>query len=133
MEIKGIRVNITAIPIPMGCSPAFEGKSIRKEEMYVEFGGGRSPAFELFVHNQPLEVKDGQVTVIGPEIEAMKEGGAYPLAIIIHVAGKMMKQDYDGSWRDGFITLSITGKDPGMLPSGISSGCGSPKRLWPKE
>ena len=23
MEIKGIRVNITAIPIPMGCSPAF--------------------------------------------------------------------------------------------------------------
>ena len=47
MELKGIRVNVTAIPIPMGCSPAFEGKSIRKEEMYVEFGGGRSPAFEF--------------------------------------------------------------------------------------
>ncbi len=47
MDIKGIRVNVTAIPIPMGCSPAFEGKSIRKEEMYVEFGGGRSTAFEL--------------------------------------------------------------------------------------
>ena len=46
MEERGIRVNVTAIPIPMGCSPAFEGKSIRKEEMYVEFGGGRSPAFE---------------------------------------------------------------------------------------
>ena len=43
MDIKGIRVNVTAIPIPMGCSPAFEGKSIRKEEMFVEFGGG--PAF----------------------------------------------------------------------------------------
>jgi len=95
MEEKGIRVNITAIPIPMGCSPAFEGKSIRKEEMYVEFGGGRSPAFELLQMSPVDEVKDGQVTVIGPEINAMKEGSAYPLAIIIKVAGKMMKKDYE--------------------------------------
>lgn len=95
MEIKGIRVNITAIPIPMGCSPAFEGKSIRKEEMYVEFGGGRTPAFELLQMVNAEEIKDGQVTVIGPEIEAVKEGGAYPLAIIIKVAGKMMKKEYE--------------------------------------
>ena len=95
MEEKGIRVNVTAIPIPMGCSPAFEGKSIRKEEMYVEFGGGRSPAFELLHMRSSNEVKDGQVTVIGPEIDAMKEGGAYPLAIIIDVAGRMMKKDYE--------------------------------------
>ena len=95
MEQKGIRVNVTAIPIPMGCSPAFEGKSIRKEEMYVEFGGGRSPAFELLQMRSVDEVKDGQVTVIGPEIDAMKEGGAYPLAIIVKVAGKMMKKDYE--------------------------------------
>jgi len=95
MEIKGIRVNITAIPIPMGCSPAFEGKSIRKEEMYVEFGGGKAPAFELLQMVNAEEIKDGQITVIGPEIEAMKEGGAYPLAIIIKVAGKMMKKEYE--------------------------------------
>ena len=95
MEQKGIRVNVTAIPIPMGCSPAFEGKSIRKEEMYVEFGGGRSPAFELLHMRSADEVTDGQVTVIGPEIDAMKEGDAYPLAIMIDVAGKMMKKDYE--------------------------------------
>ncbi len=95
MEQRGIRVNITAIPIPMGCSPAFEGKSIRKEEMYVEFGGGRSPAFELLQMFPADEVKDGQVTVIGPEIDAMKEGGAYPLAILVKVAGKAMKKDYE--------------------------------------
>ena len=95
MEEKGIRVNVTAIPIPMGCSPAFEGKSIRKEEMYVEFGGGRSTAFEL-LRMQPAEnVKDGQVTVIGPEIDAMKEGSANPLGIHIDVAGKTMKKDYE--------------------------------------
>jgi acetyl-CoA decarbonylase/synthase complex subunit beta/acetyl-CoA synthase len=95
MEQKGIKIQVTAIPIPMGCSPAFEGKSIRKEEMYVEFGGGRSPAFELLSMHPPEKVIDGQVTVIGPEIDAMKEGGAYPLAILIDVAGKMMKKDYE--------------------------------------
>ena len=95
MEQKGIKVNVTAIPIPMGCSPAFEGKSIRKEEMYVEFGGGRSPAFELLRMRQPSEIEDGKVTVIGPEIDSMKEGSANPLAIIIEVAGKTMKKDYE--------------------------------------
>jgi len=95
MDLKGIRVNVTAIPIPMGCSPAFEGKSIRKEEMYVEFGGGRSPAFEL-LRMQPVDaIEDGKVTVIGPEIDSMKEGSANPLAIIIDVAGKTMKKDYE--------------------------------------
>jgi acetyl-CoA decarbonylase/synthase complex subunit beta len=95
MEEKGIKVNVTAIPIPMGCSPAFEGKSIRKEEMYVEFGGGRSTAFELLRMRPADEVKDGQVMVIGPEIGSMKEGSANPLGIIIEVAGKMMKKDYE--------------------------------------
>jgi acetyl-CoA decarbonylase/synthase complex subunit beta len=95
MEEKGIRVNVTAIPIPMGCSPAFEGKSIRKEEMYVEFGGGRSQAFELLRVKPAEEVVDGKVKVIGPEIGDMKEGSAMPLAILVDVAGKSMKKDYE--------------------------------------
>ena len=95
MDLKGIRVTVTAIPIPMSCSPAFEGKSIRKEEMQVEFGGGRSPAFELLRMKNPGEIEDGKVTVIGPEIDALKEGGAYPLAILIEVTGKTMKKDYE--------------------------------------
>ncbi|MFA5221830.1 MAG: acetyl-CoA decarbonylase/synthase complex subunit alpha/beta [Methanoregula sp.] len=95
MDIKGIRVTVTAIPIPMACSPAFEGKSIRKEEMFVEFGGGRSPAFELLRMRNAGEIEDGKVTVIGPEIDAMQEGSANPLAIIIEVAGKTMKKDYE--------------------------------------
>jgi len=95
MEKKGIRVNVTAIPIPMACSPAFEGKSIRKEEMYMEFGGGRSPAFELLRMKNVGEITDGQVTVIGPEIGSMTEGTANPLGIIIEVDGKTMKKDYE--------------------------------------
>jgi CO dehydrogenase/CO-methylating acetyl-CoA synthase complex beta subunit len=95
MDLLGIRVTVTAIPIPMGCSPAFEGKSIRKEEMYVEFGGGRSPAFELLRMKDLSEVEDGGVTVIGPEIEAMQEGAAVPLAILVDVAGKNFRKDFE--------------------------------------
>ncbi|HVP95987.1 acetyl-CoA decarbonylase/synthase complex subunit alpha/beta [Methanoregula sp.] len=95
MDMKGIRVTVTAIPMPMGCSPAFEGKSIRKEEMQIEFGGGRSPAFELLRMKNPGEIEDGKVTVIGPEIDSLKEGGAYPLGILVDVAGKAMKKDYE--------------------------------------
>ncbi|MDD1669346.1 MAG: CO dehydrogenase/CO-methylating acetyl-CoA synthase complex subunit beta, partial [Methanomicrobiales archaeon] len=95
MDLRDIRVKVTAIPIPMGCSPAFEGKSIRKEEMYVEFGGGRSPAFELLRMRDPAEVVDGRVTVIGPEIGEMRQGSAVPLAILIDVAGKRMRKEFE--------------------------------------
>ena len=67
MDLRGIRVTVTAIPIPMACSPAFEGKSIRKEEMYVEFGGSRTPAFELLRMRPKEEVEDDAVTVVGPD------------------------------------------------------------------
>ncbi|HMK15887.1 MAG TPA: CO dehydrogenase/CO-methylating acetyl-CoA synthase complex subunit beta, partial [Methanomicrobiales archaeon] len=79
----------------MGCSPAFEGKSIRKEEMYVEFGGGRSPAFELLRMRDPKDVVDGRVTVIGPEIGDMKPGSAVPLGILVEVAGKRMRKEFE--------------------------------------
>jgi acetyl-CoA decarbonylase/synthase complex subunit beta len=95
MEAKDIRVKVTAIPIPMGCSPAFEGKSIRKEEMHVEFGGGRSPAFELLRMRDPKDVVDGRVTVIGPEIGEMKQGSAVPLGILVEVAGKRMRKEFE--------------------------------------
>jgi acetyl-CoA decarbonylase/synthase complex subunit beta len=86
---------VTAIPIPMGCSPAFEGKSIRKEEMFVEFGGGRSPAFELLRMRDPVDVVDGRVTVLGPEIGEMKQGSAVPLGILVEVAGKRMRKEFE--------------------------------------
>ena len=95
MELRDIRVRVTAIPIPMGCSPAFEGKSIRKEEMYVEFGGGRSPAFELLRMRDAKDVVDGKVTVVGPEIGEMKPGSAVPLAILVDVAGRRMRKEFE--------------------------------------
>ena len=95
MELRQIRVKVTAIPIPMACSPAFEGKSIRKEEMQVEFGGGRSPAFELLRMRPAGGVKDGLVRVIGPDVGEMIPGSAVPLGILVEVAGARMRKDFE--------------------------------------
>jgi CO dehydrogenase/CO-methylating acetyl-CoA synthase complex beta subunit len=95
MDLRGIKVKVVAIPIPMACSPAFEGKSIRKEEMYAEFGGTRTPAFELLRARPAEMVNDGTVTVIGPEIDEIDEGSAVPLAIRVDVAGTNMKKEYE--------------------------------------
>ncbi|MDD1727860.1 MAG: CO dehydrogenase/CO-methylating acetyl-CoA synthase complex subunit beta [Methanospirillum sp.] len=95
MEMRGIRVQVTSIPIPMACSPAFEGKAIRKEEMYAEFGGTRSPAFELLRVRDSSEVTDGKVIIIGPEIDTIPKKSAAPLGIIVEVAGKAMKKEFE--------------------------------------
>ncbi len=95
MDLRGIKVAVVAIPIPMACSPAFEGKSIRKEEMFVEFGGTFTPAFELLRVRPPGEVTDGNVEVIGPDIGEIQEGSAVPLAILVDVAGRNMKKEYE--------------------------------------
>ncbi len=81
---------------PVEVSPAFEGERIRKENMYVEFGGPSVPhKFEL-VRVKPFEdVEDGKVEVDGPDISELKEGESYPLGIVVKVAGSKLDIDLE--------------------------------------
>lgn len=95
IEVRGLKVQITEIPIPVAYGPAFEGERIRKEEIQVEFGGNRSVAFELLRMRDMSEVEDGKVTVVGPEIDQVKEGSPLPLGIVVEVAGRKMQEDFE--------------------------------------
>lgn len=95
IELKGIKIKVDKIDIPVPYSAAFEGERVRKEEMCVEFGGGRSTAFECVRSRPPAEIKDSVVDVKGPEIGEMREGAACPLGIIVDVAGKKMELDFE--------------------------------------
>ena len=95
IEARGIKVKIAQIPIPVPCSAAFEGERVRKEDMYVQFGGKYSAAFEYLKMGKMDEVEDGQIDVIGPEIDSMPEGSNAPLGIVIIVAGRKMALDYE--------------------------------------
>ncbi len=95
IEARGIRARIVKIPIPIAFGPAYEGERIRKSDTRVEFGGGRTPAYELVVA-APLEaVRDGDIAVSGPGIADVAPGGALPLRLVVTVAGARMQKDFE--------------------------------------
>jgi acetyl-CoA synthase len=95
LEVRGCKINITKVPIPVPYGPAFEGERIRKADMHVEFGGNMTAAFE-FVTSVGLDrIRDGDIEIIGPEIDEVAEGSALPLAIWVEVAGRKMQPDFE--------------------------------------
>ena len=81
---------------PFEISPMYEGERVRKGDMYVELGGSTKDGFELVqVVDDPNEVEDGKVTIIGPDILDMKEGEAYPYGMIYKVAGEKLEKDLE--------------------------------------
>ena len=95
IEVRGLKIKVSEIPIPVLCSPAFEGERIRKEDMYCEFGGQRTPAFEWLRMRQMDEVEDGKVEVEGLDVDAVEEGGKLPLGIVVEVAGRKMQTEFE--------------------------------------
>ena len=95
VELRGLTIKIEKIPIPVPYGAGFEGERVRKEDMYVQFGGKYTDGFELLKMKALEEVDDGKVEVIGPEIDAMEEGGAYPLSIVVEVAGREFQEDFE--------------------------------------
>ncbi len=95
IEVRGVKVKISKIPIPVAYSAAFEGERIRREQTYTQFGGKFSKAFEFVKVGDANVIEDGRIEVIGPEIDDMKEGGAFPLGIYIEVSGRKMEKDFE--------------------------------------
>ena len=95
IEVRGLKIVITEIPIPVAYGPAFEGERIRKENMYVQFGGQKSPAFELIRAKSSEEIEDNKIEVVGPNIDDIEEGSAVPLAIVAEVSGRKMQEDFE--------------------------------------
>lgn len=95
LELRSIKLKIVDIPVPITVGPAFEGETIRKKEAWVEFGGGRSPGFELVQMGDADQVEDGKIEVVGPEIDEMPEGSVFPLGIIVKIFGRKMQEDFE--------------------------------------
>ncbi|RMD57375.1 MAG: CO dehydrogenase/CO-methylating acetyl-CoA synthase complex subunit beta [Nitrospirae bacterium] len=96
IEVRGLKIIVEKPPVPVAYGPAFEGERIRREDTFLEFGGGRSPSFELVRMVDPEEIEDGRVEIIGTNVEErIKKGGILPLGIIIEVAGKKMQPDFE--------------------------------------
>jgi len=83
--------------IPVDVGVVYEGERIRRKDMYVEFGGPKVQyKFELVRARKMEEVEDGKITIIGPDIKDLEEGGSYPLGILIEVAGEQVEEELEG-------------------------------------
>ncbi len=69
IEVRGVKIKMAEVPVPVPYGSAFEGEVVRKADMRVEFGGKHSRCFE-YLHMAPLDaIVDGKVEVVGPDFQ----------------------------------------------------------------
>lgn len=96
IEVRGLKVKVSNVPIPVPYAAAFEGERVRREQVYVEFGSKFSTSLELLITKKMEEVEDGKIEIIGPDIDKLEKGKkSLPLAIIVEVAGRKMQKDFE--------------------------------------
>jgi len=97
IEIRGIKVKVAKIPVPVMYGAAFEGERVRRDQLYVEFGSKFSTSFEFLKMKDSKEVEDDKVELIGPDIEQVEKQSKkiMPLGIIVDVAGRKMQKDFE--------------------------------------
>ena len=95
IEVRGVKVKVADVPVPVPYGSAFEGEVVRKSDMRVEFGGKYSRCFE-YLHSAPLDqVVDGQVTMVGPDFSQIAAQGHMDMGIVVEVAGRQMQEDFE--------------------------------------
>jgi len=95
IEVRGVKIKITEVPIPVPYGSAFEGERVRRADMRVEFGGKYSRCFEYLRMADMDDVEDHKIEVVGPTFDEVEEGGHMDLAILVEVAGRKMQEDFE--------------------------------------
>ena len=77
IEVRGVKVKVSNVPVPVPYGSAFEGEVVRKNDMRVEFGGKHSRCFE-YLHMTDLDaITDGKIEVVGPDFSAIPAQGSH--------------------------------------------------------
>ena len=95
VEVRGLKTIVTKVDIPLSYGAAFEGERVRKDDLYLEMGGGKTQATELVEMADMDEIEDGKITVIGKDVKDIKKGERLPLGISVKVAGRKMQPDFE--------------------------------------
>jgi acetyl-CoA synthase len=95
VEVRGVKVSVSKIDIPVPVAAAFEGETVRRDDMQVQFGGKYTTGFEYLRMRDMEAVADGKIELIGRDCDAAELGGAMPLGFLIEVAGRKMQQDFE--------------------------------------
>ncbi len=95
IEVRGVKIKITEVPVPVSYGSAFEGEVVRRADMRIEFGGKKSRAFEYLCMADMDDIEDHKIEVIGPGFDEQEVGASIDLGIVIEVAGRKMQDDFE--------------------------------------
>jgi acetyl-CoA synthase len=95
IEVRGVKVQVADVPVPVPYGSAFEGEVVRKADMRVEFGGRGSRCFEYLKMAKLDELTDGKIEVVGPDFSEIEDQGSLDMGIVIEVAGRQMEPDFE--------------------------------------
>jgi acetyl-CoA synthase len=95
IEVRGVKLKLTEVPVPVPYGSAFEGEVVRRNDMRVEFGGKHSRCFEYLQMANLDEIVDGKVEIVGPTFENIPAQGSMDMGMVIQVAGRQMQQDFE--------------------------------------
>ena len=95
IEIRGVKVKISNVPVPVPYGSAFEGEVVRKTDLRVEFGGKYSRAYEYLYMSNLEDVTDGKIEVVGNGFKDIPAQGSMDIGIVVKVAGRQMQQDFE--------------------------------------
>ncbi|MDP3063957.1 MAG: CO dehydrogenase/CO-methylating acetyl-CoA synthase complex subunit beta, partial [Chloroflexota bacterium] len=95
IEVRGVKLRMAAVDIPVAYGPAFEGEIVRREAMQTEFGGKGGTCFEYLHMADSDTVTDGRIEIVGKDLDAFPAGANVPLAIVAQVAGRKMQEDFE--------------------------------------
>jgi len=95
IEVRGVKVKIADVPVPVPYGSAFEGEVVRKADMRVEFGGKYSRCFEYLQMAPSEKVVDGKVEVVGSGFKDIPAQGHMDIGIVVEVAGRQMQEDFE--------------------------------------
>jgi len=95
VEVRGLKVQVSKVPIPVSYGPAFEGERVRGEDIYLEMGGGRTIAVEWTTSKRMEEVEDGRIDVVGKDVTDVEPGARLHFAMVAEVAGRNFQEDFE--------------------------------------
>jgi acetyl-CoA synthase len=95
IEVRGVKVKVANVPVPVPYGSAFEGEVVRKNDMRVEFGGKHSRCFEYLRMTDLESITDGKIEVVGPDFSNIPAQGSLDMGIVVEVAGRKMQQDFE--------------------------------------
>jgi acetyl-CoA synthase len=95
VEVRGLKVTVSQIDIPLSFGPAYEGERVRGADLFCQMGGGKTQCTELVKMADMKEIEDGQVKVVGKDIPDMKEGDVPSRWDLCQIAGREFQADFE--------------------------------------